>query len=127
MLIRCSYALLVVVAAALLSAPVGAAEGPAGLWVGTTEVPQQGTDQVTLTITKVKDGYGGTMTDSLEMVAKEELRDIRFADGLLSFTFALTDGAQLTMKLKVTGDKMAGEWVHPDGSVGAITFERKKS
>lgn len=127
MLTRYSCAILVAVAAALPFAPLHAAEDPTGMWVGTTEVPEQGTDQVTLTVNKVKDGYGGTMMDSLGMVTKEELQDVRCAGGLLSFSFSLTDGTKMTMKLKVAGDKMTGEWAHPEGDVGSISFERKKA
>ena len=118
--------LLAVIAAALLSAPLHAAEDPAGLWIGTTEVPDQGTDQVRLVITRIDGGYGGLMTDSLRVVAGDALRDVQFADGVLTFGFSLTDGTAMTMKLKVTGDKMAGEWHHPEGDAGAITLERKK-
>ena len=119
--------LLAVIAAALLSAPLRAAEDPAGLWIGTTEVPDQGTDQVRLAITRIDGGYGGLMTDSLRVVAGDALRDVRFADGVLTFGFSLTDGTAMTMTLKVTGEKMAGEWRHPEGDSGAITFERKKT
>ncbi|HSK10329.1 MAG TPA: hypothetical protein VK911_12195 [Vicinamibacterales bacterium] len=126
MMTRYACAVLVVVAA-LLSAPLGAAENPTGMWVGTTSVPDQGTDQVTLTINKVKDGYAGTMTDTLGMVAKEALRDVQYADGVLTFSFSLTDGVGMSMKLKVAGDKMAGEWLHPGGDAGSITLERKKA
>ena len=118
--------LLAVIAAALLSAPLRAAEDPAGLWIGTTEVPNQGTDQVRLAIARIDGGYGGLMTDSLGVVAGEPLREVTFADGALAFGFTLTDGTQMRMKLKVTGDRMAGEWQTPDGEAGAITFERKK-
>jgi hypothetical protein len=120
--------LLVVAAAAMVSMPamLRAAEDPAGLWIGTTNVPDQGTDQVTLAITKTADGYGGTMSDSLTIVAKEALRDVRLADGVLKFGFTLTDGSLMTMTLTLSGDKMAGEWETPDGETGAITFERKK-
>jgi hypothetical protein len=120
--------LLVVAAAAMVSMPamLRAAEDPAGLWIGTTNVPDQGTDQVTLAITKTADGYGGTMSDSLNIVAKEALRDVRLADGVLKFGFTLTDGSLMTMTLTLSGDKMAGEWETPDGETGAITFERKK-
>jgi hypothetical protein len=123
------HALLVLVAAAmvLLPASLRAAEDPAGLWVGTTEVPDQGTDQVTLTITKTADGYGGTMSDSLNMVAKEALRDVQFAAGTLKFGFTLTDGSPMTMRLTISGDKMTGEWQTADGETGAITFERRKA
>ncbi|MCU0249036.1 MAG: hypothetical protein MUE61_02405 [Vicinamibacterales bacterium] len=120
---------LLVVAAAMVSLPAAprAAEEPAGLWVGTTNVPDQGADQVTLAITKIGDGYGGTMSDSLNIVAKEALRDVRFADSVLSFGFTLTDGTLMKMTLTLSGDKMAGEWETPDGEIGAIAFERKKA
>lgn len=121
--------LLVLAAAAMVSVPAAlrAAEEPAGLWIGTTNVPDQGADQVTLAITKTADGYGGTMSDSLNIVAKEALRDVRFADSVLSFGFTLTDGTLMTMTLTLGGDKMAGEWETPDGGIGAIAFERKKA
>ena len=120
--------LLLVAAAAMVSVPavLRAAEGPAGLWVGTTNVPDQGTDQVSLSITTTADGYGGTMSDSLNVVAKEALRDVRFADGVLRFGFTLTDGTLMKMTLTLSGDKMAGEWETADGEVGAIIFERKQ-
>ena len=127
MLTRKGLLILAVIAVTLPSVPLGAAEDPVGEWIGTTEVPDQGTDQVVLTIRKADGGYGGLMTDSLGMVAKVDLQDVQFADGILSFGFSLTDGAQMTMKLKVTGDKMTGEWRHPEGDVGTITFERKKA
>ena len=119
--------LVAVIAVAWLAAPLRAAEDPAGLWIGTTEVPDQGTDQVRLVITRIDGGYGGLMTDSLRVVAGDALRDVQFADGVLTFGFSLTDGTAMTMKLKVTGEKMAGEWQHPEGEAGAITLERMKA
>jgi hypothetical protein len=122
------FALVLLVAAAVtaMSTALRAAEDPAGLWIGTTEVPNQGADQVRLAITRIDDGYGGLMTDSLGVVAGDPLRDVKFVDGVLTFGFSLTDGTAMTMKLKVAGDKMAGEWQHPEGDAGAIIFERKK-
>jgi hypothetical protein len=118
-------AFLFLAALVALTVPLWAAENPVGTWVGITEVPDQGADEVTLTIAKSNGGYTGTMTDSLGMVAREALRDIAFAEGVLTIGFALTDGTAMKMTLKVTGDKMVGEWRHPEGDVGAITLERK--
>lgn len=106
---------------------VGAAENPVGQWAGATEVPGQGPNTVALTITKTDTGYAGSMTDSLGVVANESLREVTFADGVLTFGFSLADGVPMKMKLIVTDDKMAGEWQHPEGESGAITFERKKT
>lgn len=119
--------LVVLGAVALPILSTAAAENPVGQWAGTTEVPGQGPDAVTLTITKTDTGYAGTMTDSLGQVANEPLREVTFADGGLTFAFSLTDGTPMKMVLKVTGDKMAGEWQHPEGDAGAIVFERKKT
>lgn len=122
---RQRVAFLILAALVAVNGPLWAAENPVGTWAGTTEVPDQGTDAVTLTIGRSDGGYTGTMTDSLGMVAKEALRDIEFAEGVLTFGFALTDGTAMKMRLTITGDKMAGEWQHPEGSAGAIAFERK--
>jgi hypothetical protein len=118
---------LLVAAMAAMSSPLRAAEDPAGLWIGTTEVPNQGTDQVRLAITRSDGRYGGLMTDSLGVVAGDPLREVTYVEGVLTFGFALTDGTPMRMTLKVTGDRMAGEWQHPEGDAGAITFERKKA
>jgi hypothetical protein len=90
-------------------------------------VPGQGTDQVKLAITRVNGAFGGLMTDSLGVVSGEPLREVTFADGVLTFGFSLTDGTPMKMRLTVAGDKMAGEWQHPEGNAGAVTFERKKT
>ena len=50
---RTSHLVFVALMVAVLLAPLRAAEDPAGLWIGTTEVPNQGTDQVRLAITKI--------------------------------------------------------------------------
>ena len=126
MKMRYGSLMLAFAAMVLLPATLGAAENPAGLWAGTTVVPNRGTDEVKLVITTIDGGYAGLMTDSLREVAGDALRDVKFADGVLTFGFALIDGTAMTMKLTVTGDSMAGEWIHPEGGAGAITFERKK-
>ena len=58
-------AFLFLAALVALTVPLRAAENPVGTWVGITEVPDQGADEVTLTIAKSDGGYTGTMTDSL--------------------------------------------------------------
>jgi hypothetical protein len=44
----------------------------------------------------------------------------------LAFNFALADGTTLVGLAKIDGDKMAGQWDHPEGSSAPWTFERKK-
>jgi len=38
----------------------------------------------------------------------------------------LTDGAEISIKMTVDGDKMTGAWTHPEGALGELVFERKK-
>ena len=98
-----------------------------GTWVGQTQVPEQGTDQVTLAIAKGKTGLTGTVVDSLGMVAANTpLKDVAIVDGELTGSFALTDGAVVVLKLKLDGDKLKGRWEHQSGDVGELVFERKK-
>jgi hypothetical protein len=98
-----------------------------GTWVGSTEVPDQGTDQVTMVLKKAEDGYTGTIADSLGVIAPgTELRNVTVANGTLSYSFSLADGAVVTIKLKADDEKMTGEWTHQEGQTGTIVFERKK-
>jgi hypothetical protein len=60
---RQRVAFLVLAAIVAMHGPLWAAENPVGTWVGTTEVPDQGADAITLTITKGDGGYAGTMTE----------------------------------------------------------------
>ena len=116
----------VVVAVGLAAAVLQAAD-IVGTWVGKTEVPDQGVADVTLVVKKTDNGYTGTLADSLGVVATDAgIKDVKFADNKLSFLFTLTDGTVLTMRLVLDGDKLTGQWEHPEGGVGAIIFERKK-
>jgi hypothetical protein len=98
-----------------------------GTWLGKTEVPDQGPDDLTLVITKGEAGFSGTLVDTLGLIAKDtEVKDIKIQDNELTFHFPLTDGAEISIKMTVDGDKMAGAWTHPEGDMGALVFERKK-
>ena len=98
-----------------------------GTWLGKTEVPDAGIDELTLVLKKDKDSYAGTVVDSFQMIAPETpIQNVKIEATALTFTFPLTDGAIITCKLKMDGDKMTGQWEHPEGSMGAITFEKKK-
>jgi hypothetical protein len=98
-----------------------------GTWIGKTEVPDMGADEVTLVLKKVENGYSGTISDSLNVVAADtEIKDATIENDVLSFTFPLADGAIITMKLTVSENKLSGQWEHPEGSTGAIEFVLKK-
>lgn len=100
-----------------------------GTWVGQTEVPDQGTDEITLVLEKTDGEYTGTASDTLGLVQDAECEDIEFKDGTLTFHFSIFDGYEymtVWMNLKVDGDKMSGYWEVEDGTTGAVEMERVK-
>jgi hypothetical protein len=98
-----------------------------GTWIGKTEVPNVGTDEVTLVLKKAEKSYSGTITDNQAVInPNTEIKDVAIDGEKLSFIFSLADGNLITIKLTVTGDKMTGQWEHPEGSTGEIELIRKK-
>src|SRR5512139_3823568 len=88
----------------------------AGTWVGKTEVPDQGPDTVTLVLKSAGKGYAGKLSDSLGQVASDvEVKNLQFDGTTLTFKFFLVDGTEMAMTLKVAGEKMTGQWDHPEG------------
>ncbi len=128
---RLLVALLIIPAVALAAGSEAAAQRSAksiaGVWVGPTEVPGHGTDQMTVTVTRTGSGLAGTIADSLGVIAPATpIKNLRFADKLLSGSFPLADGAIVTLKVKLEGGSLKGQWSHEAGDVGEITLERKK-
>ena len=100
-----------------------------GTWVGQTEVPDQGTDELTFALEKTNGEYTGTASDSLGMFEDVECEDIEFKDGTLTFHFMIFDGYEymtVWMDLDVDGDSMSGYWEVEDGTTGAVEMERVK-
>jgi hypothetical protein len=111
----------------LFSTAAASAPDLAGTWIGKTEVPDQGTDEVTLVLKKDEKGYTGTVVDTLGLIAKDtEIMDVKVEGSEISFRFPLTDGAMISVKMTADGNKMAGAWVHPEGDTGVLSFEKKK-
>ena len=105
----------------------GQAVDLSGTWVGKTEVPNQGIDEVTIILKLGEKDYTGTIGDSLGMiVADTEIKDAKFDGTTLTCNFALIDGTVIGLRLKLEGDKLKGQWEHPEGDVGTLEFERKK-
>jgi hypothetical protein len=103
------------------------ADDLSGIWIGKTEVPDIGTDEVTLVLKKVDKGYSGTIVDNQGVIAANtEIKDVTIIGDKVSFTFNLADGNLITIKLILTNDKMNGQWEHPEGSTGTIELVRKK-
>jgi hypothetical protein len=98
-----------------------------GTWIGKTDVPDQGTDELTLVIVKTATGFEGTFKDAMGMIAPEtKVANAKVDGATMTFNFALTDGTTLVGLVKIDGDKMTGQWDHPDGESAPWTFERKK-
>lgn len=98
-----------------------------GTWVGKTEVPEQGTNEVTLKLQKNNGEYFGIVADSLGMVQDEECENIEFKEGELTFHFLIFNGTEymrVYVALTVEGDKMSGYWETEDGTSGSIELEK---
>jgi hypothetical protein len=99
----------------------------AGTWVGSTDVPDVGSDQVVLVIEKDGTGYRAIVSDSAALIAKDTpARDLKLDGDTLSFWFPLADGPTVAIQLTVSGDTMSGGWQHEGGQTGSLSFERKK-
>ena len=117
---------LALVSVGALSAAVAAPDF-AGTWIGKTDVPDVGADQVTLVIKKTDSGYAATISDSAALIAdKTEARDVKVDGETISFWFPLASGETVSVQLKIAGDTMNGGWAHESGSTGSLIFERQK-
>jgi len=112
-----------------LLAGLALASGPdiIGTWLGKTEIPDAGLDELTMVITKTETGYAGLSSDTLGYLApNSEMREIKLDKAELTFSLPLVDGQTVYLKLAVEGDKMTGTWTTAEGDMGAIAFEKKK-
>jgi len=122
-----SLVMLAVLTAFVFAAPRPAKVSFGGTWLGKTEVPGSGVDELTLVLKKDKGAYSGTVVDSLLMIAPDTpLQNVKVEGNVITFTFPLTDGAMISCTLTLAGETMTGDWTHPEGSTGTLTFEKKK-
>lgn len=99
-----------------------------GTWVGETEVPEQGTDEMTLVIEKTDGEYTATISDSFGMLVDSECEELEYKNDTLSFNISIFDGySDITVHitLNVEGDTMTGYWETDDSDTGEITMERQ--
>lgn len=102
----------------------------AGTWEGTTYVPNQGEDDLTLVIKKVEEEYQVIVSDSFGMVQGLEADDVSFEEGTLSFNFSVYTGYEemtVWFTLEVDGDQMSGYWETADGSSEPVELKRTSS
>jgi hypothetical protein len=95
-----------------------------GTWEGKTEVPDTPEpDQLTLVLEKMDGEYSGTINDSLGFAEDAELKDIKFEDNTLTFSFTIFDGfnySTIYTTLTVEGNKMSGNWELESGGSSAV-------
>jgi RNase P/RNase MRP subunit p29 len=112
-----------------LAASSAQAADLSGTWLGKTEVPETGTDEVTLVLTKTKTGYTGTVTDALGVLNKDtEIKGVKLEGDELTFSFLIADGTtEIVIYLTVSGEKLIGRWENPneDGASAPIEFIKK--
>ena len=99
-----------------------------GTWEGSTVVPDQGEDEMTLVIKKEEGEYTATITDSLGMLMDTECEDIEFEDGTLTFNFSILQEMEtltVWITLEVEGDMMKGYWETGEGDQGDIELKKK--
>ncbi|MGB6338167.1 MAG: hypothetical protein WBF32_00165 [Candidatus Aminicenantaceae bacterium] len=105
------------------------ADDISGTWVGETEIPDQGTDELTLILEKAGDGYAATLSDSFGMLMDAECEDLEYEDNVLTFNFSINDEYSsmiVYITLKVDGNAMTGQWETGEGDTGAINMEKKE-
>jgi hypothetical protein len=100
-----------------------------GTWVGETEIPEQGTDELTLVLENAGDSYTATMSDSFGMLMDAECEDLEYEDNVLTFNFSIYDGySSMTVyiTLEVDGNTMTGQWETEEGDTGAVNMVKKE-
>lgn len=98
-----------------------------GTWLGSTDVPDVGSVQVTLVVKKTDAGYSAAISDSALIIAQDtEARDLKVDGDTMSFWFPLASGETVSTQLTIAGDTLSGGWQHESGQTGSLRFERKK-
>jgi hypothetical protein len=101
-----------------------------GTWVGETAIPDvPDKDQVTLVLTKEGESYSGNVTDSMGMAKESPLEKVESKDNTLTAEFVIFNGEEyvrILLTLKVSGERLVGQWESADGESGPLDLERKK-
>lgn len=100
-----------------------------GTWMGTTYVPDEGDDQVTLTLRKEGETYSGTLSDSMGMAVESKLENVQYADGTLKAEFVIFNGSdyvRIRLTLKYSEGILVGHWADPGDETGSLELKRKE-
>jgi hypothetical protein len=122
-----------VLAVCVLAAALAAAPDFVGTWIGRTEVPGAGMDELTLVVQKKEDvqaktvAYAVAFTDTLGYAPPgTEVREIKVEGDSMTFQFNIVDGSLITGKLILKDDTLVGVWANVEGEGAEMRFERKK-
>ncbi len=114
------------IAAAVVATSLVVAADLTGTWVGTTEIPNHGTDRLTLVLKKGLGGYNGTIADALGLIAKgTAITEVKLNGDVLTFGVPVGDGVH-RVRMQFKGDKATAEWTLPGADPGTLLFERQK-
>lgn len=118
----------IVLASFFIAAPRTYAVDFSGTWLGKTNVPNLGPDEMTLVLKNEKGSYTGmVVVDSLKIIAPDTpIQNAKVEGNVITFMFPLIDGAMLSCNLTLEDDKLNGYWTHPAGSKGIFVLEKKQ-
>jgi len=112
----------------VFAAPRADAADFSGTWLGKTNVPSLGADEITIALKNKNDSYTGSVVgDSLEIIVPDTpIQNIEVDGSVITFQFPLIDGAMLSCNFTLGDDKLDGCWTHPSGSKGVFVLEKKE-
>jgi hypothetical protein len=117
----------------LLAGSLAAAPDFTGTWLGKTEIPGAGINDMTLVIQKKVDAqtkavtYLATLTDVMGYIPPgTEAGEVKVDGSEMTFQFTIVDGTLISGKLTLKDDVLVGAWSTPDGMGAEMRFERKK-
>ncbi len=118
----------IVMASFVVAAPGTDVLDFSGTWLGKTNVPSLGPDEITIVLKNEKDSYIGTVVvDSLKIIVPDTpIQNIEVEGNTVTFMFPLIDGAMLSCSFTLENDKLDGYWTHPSGSKGVFVLEKKQ-
>lgn len=99
-----------------------------GTWLGSTIIPDQGEDEVTLVIKEEEGELVATMSDSMGMLSEIECEDVEFENGTLTFNFTLTEDLEtqtIWITLDLEGETLKGYWENEGGEQGDIELTKQ--
>jgi hypothetical protein len=119
-------AMFIVLVSFVFTAPRASAVDFSGTWLGKTNLPHFGVDELILVLKKEKDSYSGTVVDTLKIIAPDTpIQNAEVEGDVITFDFPLVDRTTLSCHLTLEVEKMNGYWSHSAGARGIIGFGKK--